>query len=115
MAHFAELDSNNIVLRVLVVPDEHESNGQEYLAETVGLGGTWIQTSYNASIRGKFAGTGDTYDPTNDRFISPKPFASAVLTEDFTWDYPVACPEELKSGPHRWDEDTLSWIEVTND
>lgn len=69
MAHFAEIDSNNIVLRVLVVPNEHELNGQEYLAETVGLGGTWIQTSYNGNIRGKFAGIGDTWDGTN--FVSP--------------------------------------------
>jgi hypothetical protein len=71
MAHFAEIDSNNVVLRVLVVPNEHESNGQEYLAETVGLGGTWIQTSYNASIRGKYAGIGDIYDEVNDEFYTP--------------------------------------------
>lgn len=71
MAHFAEIDSNNIVLRVLVVPNEHELNGQKYLAETVGLGGTWIQTSYNENIRGKFAGIGDIYDEVNDEFYSP--------------------------------------------
>jgi hypothetical protein len=115
MAHFAELDSNNIVLRVLVVPNEHESNGQEYLAETVGLGGTWIQTSYNASIRGKFAGVGDTYDSTNDRFISPKPHASWSLDENFMWQAPTPCPESLSGKANRWDEPTLSWIEVTND
>lgn len=71
MAHFAEIDSNNIVLRVLVVPNEHELNGQKYLAETVGLGGTWIQTSYNGNIRGKFAGIGDIYDEVNDEFYTP--------------------------------------------
>lgn len=71
MAHFAELDENNIVLRVLVVDNEHEDNGQQYLAETLGLGGTWKQTSYNASIRGKFAGIGDSYDPELDIFVSP--------------------------------------------
>jgi hypothetical protein len=47
MAHFAEIDSNNIVLRVLVVADEKENNGQEFLADELGLGGVWIQTSYN--------------------------------------------------------------------
>lgn len=69
MAHFAEIDSNNIVVRVLVVPDEQESRGQEFLANDLSLGGTWVQTSYNATIRGKFAGIGDKYDATIDEFI----------------------------------------------
>lgn len=71
MAHFAEIDSNNVVLRVLVVADEHEHRGQEFLADECGLGGTWIQTSYNGNIRGKFAGTNDIYDETNDEFYTP--------------------------------------------
>lgn len=71
MAHFAEIDSNNVVLRVLVVADEHENRGQEFLANDCNLGGTWVQTSYNANIRGKFAGSGDTWDGTN--FVAPKP------------------------------------------
>lgn len=65
MAHFAEINSDNKVIRVLVVPNEQESNGQEYLANELGLGGTWVQTSYNANFGGKFAGTGDTWDGTN--------------------------------------------------
>ena len=72
MAHFAELDNNNIVLRVLVVSDEQEHRGQEFLADDLGLGGTWIQTSYNSTIRGKFAGVGDTYDSVNDVFVTPE-------------------------------------------
>jgi hypothetical protein len=71
MAHFAEIDSNNVVLRVLVVADEHEHRGQEFLANDCGLGGTWIQTSYNSNIRGKFAGMGDIYDEVNDEFYTP--------------------------------------------
>jgi hypothetical protein len=71
MAHFAEIDSNNVVLRVLVVADEQEHRGQEFLANDCNLGGTWIQTSYNANIRGKFAGIGDIYDEVNDEFYSP--------------------------------------------
>lgn len=71
MAHFAELDETNKVIRVLVVSDEQEHRGQEFLADELGLGGTWIQTSYNAKIRGKFAGIGDTYDPQTDTFIAP--------------------------------------------
>jgi hypothetical protein len=71
MAHFAEIDSNNVVLRVLVVADEHEHRGQEFFADDCGLGGTWIQTSYNSNIRSKFAGIGDIWDGTN--FVAPEP------------------------------------------
>lgn len=73
MAHFAEIDETSIVLRVLVVPNEEEANGSEYLSNTLGLGGTWIQTSYNGNIRKNFAGVGFTYDPVRDAFIAPEP------------------------------------------
>jgi hypothetical protein len=73
MAHFAEIDENNIVIRVLVVSDADAVNGQTFLAETLNLGGRWIQTSYNANIRYNFAGIGYTYDEARDAFISPKP------------------------------------------
>ena len=71
MAHFAELDGNNVVLRVLVVPNEFEDRGEDYLANEIGLGGRWIQTSYNGMIRGKYAGIGDIYLPLEDIFITP--------------------------------------------
>lgn len=71
MAHFAEIDSDNKVVRVLTVPNEQEERGEEFLAVDLNLGGRWIQTSYNAKLRGKFAGIGDTYDEINDVFISP--------------------------------------------
>jgi hypothetical protein len=71
MAHFAEIDSNNVVLRVLVVADEHENRGQKFLADDCNLGGTWVQTSYNATFGGKYAGEGDTWDGTN--FVAPEP------------------------------------------
>ena len=71
MAHFAEIDNENNVLRVLVVANDNEERGQEFLAEDLGLGGTWIQTSYNANIRGKFASIGDKYDAEADIFFSP--------------------------------------------
>jgi hypothetical protein len=71
MAHFAEIDLNNKVLRVLVVDNSQEHRGQEFLADDLGLGGTWIQTSYNANFRGKYAGIGDTYDAVNDVFTTP--------------------------------------------
>jgi hypothetical protein len=71
MAHFAEIDKNNKVLRVLVVDNSQENRGQDFLANDLGLGGRWIQTSYNANFRGKYAGIGDTYDPVQDVFITP--------------------------------------------
>jgi hypothetical protein len=69
MAHFAELDQSNKVLRVIVVPNEVESFGEQWCTDL--LGGTWKQTSYNANIRDKYAAIGDTYDPVNDIFVSP--------------------------------------------
>jgi len=69
MAHFAELDKDNKVVRVLVVPNEQEHRGQEYLADEIGLGGIWVQTSYNANFGGKYAGVGDTWNGTE--FVSP--------------------------------------------
>lgn len=71
MAHFAEIDNTNKVLRVLVVDNAQEDRGQEFLAEDCGLGGTWIQTSYNANFGGKFAGIGDTW--TGTEFVTPVP------------------------------------------
>ena len=72
MAHFAEIDTNNTVLRVLVVDNSLEAEGADFLANTLGLGGTWIQTSYNANIRGKFAGIGDIYNAVDDVFVTPE-------------------------------------------
>jgi len=78
MAHFAEIDNNNIVLRVIVIANEdtYDQYGNEN--EDIGakfchdlLGGTWIKTSYNHNIRGTFAGIEYTYDPLKDEFIPP--------------------------------------------
>ena len=71
MAHFAEIDDTNTVIRVLVVPDDQEHRGQDFLAIDLGLGGTWLQTSYNNNIRGVYAGIGYTYDPNLDVFVPP--------------------------------------------
>ena len=70
MAHWAELDENNIVLRVTVGDNQEPDEGYQWLMDN--LGGTWIQTSYNNNFRGKFAGIGDTYDSVNDVFVAPK-------------------------------------------
>lgn len=81
MAHFAEIDDKNVVLRVLAVSNDQEHRGQEFLADDLGLGGTWIQTSYNNRIRKNYAGIGYTYDPDRDAFIPPKPDGDYVLDE----------------------------------
>lgn len=72
MAHFAEVDNDNIVQRVLVVDNSLEHRGADFLANDLGLGGNWIQTSYNGNIRKNFAGIGYTYDSSRDAFIPPK-------------------------------------------
>lgn len=121
MAHFAEIDADNVVVRVLVVPDVQENRGQEYLADDLGLGGTWKKTSYNTQggvhvnggtpYRKNYAGIGYTYDAARDAFIPPKPFASWTLNEDTcNWDAPVAMPTDGKM--YRWEEATTNWIEV---
>jgi hypothetical protein len=80
MAHFAEI-VDGVVVRVLVVPDAQEHRGQEFLADDLALGGTWVQTSYNARIRKNYAGIGMTYDSGRDAFITPKCHDVAVLDE----------------------------------
>ena len=87
MAHAAEV-IDGIVIRVLVVPDEQEHRIQDYLANDLGFGGTWIQTSYNANLRFNFAGVGFSYDPIDDAFIAPMPECGhdeLILTELKQW------------------------------
>lgn len=119
MAHFAELDENNIVLRVTVVANEvlldennieQESLGLKHLEH---LGGRWMQTSYNNSFRKNYAGIGFSYDPIRDVFIPPKPYHSWILNEDTCkWESPVQYPE-IEEGSDQyyvWDENTTSWL-----
>jgi len=118
MAHFAELDSNNIVKRVIVVSNKDTSTSEGEEVESIGvafcanlLGGTWIKTSYNASIRKNYAGIGYTYDSGRDAFIPPKPFASWTLNETTClWDAPTPRPTDNKT--YLWNEEQLAWIEV---
>ena len=117
MAHFAQLE-NNIVTKVIVVANQDilDENGQESEQKGIDfcsnlLGGTWIQTSYNAKIRKNYAGVGYTYDETLDAFVSPKPFASWVLDQDKAqWKAPVDYPTE--EGKYTLNEETTSWKEL---
>ena len=107
MAHFAQLDNNNIVLQVIVVPHEHEANGEEWCANH--SGGRWKQTSYTGKIRKNYAGIGYTYDEQRDAFIAPKPFPSWVLNETTcTWVAPNIQPTD--GYEYRWSELVMKWL-----
>ena len=71
MSHWAELNQNNIVTRVLVGDNNDPDEGYQWLIKN--LGGTWVKTSYNAKIRKNYAGIGYSYDQSRDAFIAPKP------------------------------------------
>jgi hypothetical protein len=108
MSHWAEIDDNNLVLRV-TVGDNNDPNGDEgYQWLIDNLGGRWIQTSYNGNFRKNFAGIGYTYDELRDAFIPPKPYPSWILNEDTCkWEAPVPYPED--GNRYIWNEETLSW------
>ena len=107
MSHWAELDENNTVLRVIVGSNKDEDEGYTWIMNN--LGGTWVQTSYNSTIRKQFAGIGFTYDPTADVFIAPQPYPSWTLDENHDWQAPTPMPVE---GFWVWDEETLEWVEA---
>jgi len=106
MAHFAKIDSNNIVTQVIVAEQDFINSG------AVGDSFLWVQTSYSSSFRKNYAAVGDTYDKTKDAFIAPKPYASWTLVEDTCqWTAPTAMPDDGKM--YNWNEDTTSWKEKT--
>lgn len=117
MAHFAEIDPNNVVLRVVVVGNKDTSDANGVEKEHIGaafleklLGGTWVQTSYNGNKRKNYAGVGYTYDAAIDAFVPPKPYPSWVLNnETAQWVAPVPMPTDGKK--YTWDEATQSWVE----
>ena len=111
MAHFAEISPTNEVLRVVVVGDDQEHRGQEFLANDLGLGGTWIQCSFNHRIRKQFPSAGYKYDAVNDVFIAPQHFPSWSLNSTFDWVPPIAMPTD--GNPYFWDESTCQWVEAT--
>ena len=116
MSHFAQIDENNIVTRVIVIDQETVDTG------LFGLPSSFVQTSYNTRggvhvlggtpLRKNYAGIGFTYDVDRDAFIPPRPFDSWTLNETTcNWESPVAMPTDGKV--YDWHEDTLSWVENT--
>ena len=105
MSHFAEIDENNVVIRVLVGDNTLRNEGYNWFVDN--LGGTWIQTSYNANFRNKFAATGDIYREDLDAFISPQPYPSWSLDEDLVWVAPKPLPD--MDNFYEWDEEKQEW------
>lgn len=118
MAHFAQIDENNIVTRVLVAEQDFIDSG------AVGNPSNWVQTSYNTfggqhrlggiPLRKNFAGIGFTYDADRDAFISPKPFNSWVLNDDTClWEAPITYPNDGES--YVWNEEIVNWEQIPNE
>ena len=108
MAHWAEIDENNIVIRVTVGDNNDPDEGYQWLIDT--FGGRWIQTSYNRNFRKNFAGPSFSYNEQLDAFIPPKQFESWLLNkETCLWEAPVPMPQDGKI--YHWNEETLTWIE----
>ena len=108
MSHWAELDDNNKVIRVLVGDNNEPDEGYQWLIDN--LGGNWIKTSYNGNIRYNFAGAGHTYDPIDDAFIAPMPYPSWVLNSKKQWEPPIAYPTDGKL--YGWNEESGEWLET---
>lgn len=121
MAHFAQLNDENLVTQVIVVANEDTADQDGVENEAIGiafctnlLGGRWVQTSYNANIRKNYAGIGYKYDATLDAFIPPQPFESWTLNEDTAqWEAPTPYPDDGKR--YSWDEATTSWVEIVEE
>lgn len=133
MAHYAQLDENNVVLQVIVVSDADAGPlpgvaGENFCHDLVG--GRWKQTSYNTrggvhyspetnepdgglAFRKNYAGIGYTYDEVRDAFLPPQPYPSWVLNEDTCWwDAPVPYPTDGQA--YTWDEDQTAWVVVSD-
>ena len=118
MAHFAQLNEENLVTQVIVVANQDTADQDGVENEAIGiafctnlLGGTWKQTSYNGNIRKNYAGIGFKYDATLDAFVPPQPYASWILDKTTAqWEAPTPYPTDDKR--YTWDEATTAWVEV---
>ena len=117
MAHFAEINENNTVTRVIVINNtelldneqESEEKGIDFCESLYGHR-NWVQTSYNSNIRYNFAGIGHTWDPDNNAFYAPQPFPSWSLNQTtFIWEPPVAIPTEHPTDRYHWNEEIQNW------
>jgi hypothetical protein len=110
MSHWAELDAQNKVIRVLVGDNNDPAGDEGYQWLVDNLGGTWIKTSYNNKIRKQYAGEGFSYDEVADVFITPQPFPSWTLDSNHDWQAPV--PHPTDDLMYNWDEEAQDWVAV---
>jgi hypothetical protein len=120
MAHYAQIDENNIVTQVIVIDNKDTADANGVEKEYIGaafcerlFGGTWKQTSYNGNIRKNYAGIGYTYQADIDAFVAPQPYASWTLDANAQWQAPTAMPTDGKM--YSWNEETQTWVEVTTE
>ena len=114
MAHFAEIDNNNIVTKVIVIHNnellvdgvESETKGIDF-CESLYNHRDWVQTSYNGNIRYNFAGPGFLWDSENEAFYPPQPYPSWSLDENFKWQAPIPYPND--DNVYEWDEENGEW------
>ena len=106
MSHFAEVNSDGIVQRVIVAEQDFINSG------AVGDSFLWVQCSYNNNFRKQYAGKGYKYDKANDVFIAPQPYPSWTLDDNHDWVPPTAMPSDGKE--YTWDEANTKWVEVTD-
>ena len=120
MAHFAELNDNKVVTRVVVIGNDIPANGGtledndmhidgEKFCIKLFKGGIWKQTSYNNNFRKQYAGIGYTYDAAKNKFIAPQPYASWALDANDDWQAPVTYPTDTTDKSISWDEENLRW------
>ena len=107
MSHWAEIDSNNKVIRVLVGDNNAPDEGEAFMKS---LGGRWVKTSYNGNIRKNYAGVGYEYRSDIDAFVAPQPYPSWSLDADAKWQPPTPYPTDDKM--YSWNEETTEWTEV---
>ena len=116
MAYFAELNNENIVIRVIQINNEiilddngveQEQLGIDFCKQLLNSENDWKKTSFNNSIRKNFASVNFIYDSVKDIFIPPKPFDSWILDENDEWQPPVNHPNDGSN--YRWNEDTQNW------
>ena len=114
MAHFAQIDGDNIVLQVIVVADEDapdEAAGIAFCKSLLGLATNWVQTSYNNSIRTRYAGIGMYYDSARDAFYPLKAYENWVFDETRkSWGPPVARPSDYDTVPYIWNQSSGAWV-----
>ncbi len=114
MAHFVQIDSNNLVVEVIIVDNkdtvDHDGIEREYIGAAFcerGFGGTWIQTSYNGNMRKNFACVGFMYREDIDAFVAPQPYRSWTLNAAAKWQPPLPMPNDGKI--YLWNEKTHAW------